>query len=247
MAKPLIVPESRLDRHLTSVQAILDQLVSGTQIILGKGIDPLVVGLVGDNCEMTSRNRGPKAFLAPLREIRHGLVAWLGYREEWLEHASSRSARRRFSFRSSAVTIHIGARHSQDKPQLFRAEWQGLTPAAEHSHDATKGPGHPHWQVDALESFGDYESQAQELWLLLKEEVEESAPKDFSPEAFLPTEHEEMMAVRNNLSRLHFASAAAWWRNVPENEHSHIPTSPNDIESWLRGTLNYTLGELHRL
>ncbi|MCY3812377.1 MAG: hypothetical protein OXH15_11330 [Gammaproteobacteria bacterium] len=225
----------------------MNEVIPELQVDVEWGVDPIVAGLVGASCEVTARNRGVAAFVAPLREIRRGLVAWLGFREEWVGSTAGTVRGGRLAFRSCGMTIHVGVRNSRDKPQMFRAEWQGPQRGTTDTHDATKGAGHPHWQVDALDSFVDYEEQAQVLLRRMKEEGEERVARDFSFADVSPEEHEELMAVRNNLSRFHFASAAAWWRPAPANGHAHVPTSLREIESWLRATLDYTVSELARL
>lgn len=247
VGNPLTASMARLHRHFVSIQAMLDQFIPQLQVNVGWGLDPLTAGLVGPGCEITARNRGLPTFVAPLRDIRKGLVAWLGFHEKWVRGTSNNPVSGQFSFRSSALTIHVGTRNSRDKPQMFRAEWQGAAPNVESSRDARKGPAHPHWQVDALESFADYETEAQELLALLMEEGQGTLARDFSLEELLAEEHGEMMAVRKNLSRLHFASAAAWWRSPPDNGHAHAPASLAEVESWLHATLEYTVDELRRL
>ncbi|MXY52917.1 MAG: hypothetical protein F4Y86_10400 [Gammaproteobacteria bacterium] len=141
----------------------------------------------------------------------------------------------------------MGVRNSHEKPQFFRAEWQAPAPGTDAGPDTVTGPGHPHWQVDAVESFSEYDEQAQELLRLLKDEGQGIVARDFRPTDLLSQEREEVMAIRNNLSRVHFASAAAWWRPAPHNIHAHIPASMREIETWLQSTLDYTVAELARL
>jgi hypothetical protein len=49
------------------------------------------------------------------------------------------------------------------------------------------------------------------------------------------------------MSRMHFASAAAWWKNSPQDAHAHTPETAQHIQEWLRGTLSYIAQELRRL
>ena len=185
-------------------------------------------------------------FVAPLHRIRGELWAWLGLREEWSDEAAPRRRRRRFSFRSSALTVHFGYLNYLEKPQMFRAEWAGGALSADDMHQA-KSAGHPHWQFDALESSPSYAAEVKDLLVLLREATGAAASRDFIPGALAPEDHGEMTDARNRFSRLHFASAAAWWRPAPDNVHVHAPASVQELESWLRATVDYTLGELKRL
>lgn len=242
----LTASQARLRQHFGSVEEILSRRVPGLGIDVDWDVDPVVAGLVGNSFEIADRKRGRAAFVAPLCRIRKGLMGWLGFREEWVRGTSGAARGGRMTFRLSAMTIHVGPPNSREKTQMFRAEWQGAGAGMAGSGDATRRPGHPHWQVDVLESFGDYENEAQKLLLLLREEGETIA-RDFQPANLFPEEDGEMMAVRNSFSRLHFASAAAWWRPAPDNGHVHVPASLSEIESWLRATLDYTVAELSRL
>ena len=245
MTEALTVRESRLKRHFVTVQASLGHLTHGLQVNVEWGVDPVVAGLLGGTCERIPRNRGGRAFVAPVHRIRGAFWAWLGFHEEW--DVRSRRGRPIFSFRSTSLTIHFGHVNNGEKPQMFRAEWDGGGRVAGDERQGRRDAAHPHWQFDALESLRSDETEAAELLSLLKEEVEADATRDFNPEDWARENNGDMTAARDGFSRLHFASAAAWWLPAPGNRHVHVPASVDELESWLAATVNYTVGELRRL
>ena len=248
---PLIVQEKLLTAHLDRLGEILTSNLDASaraQLDANWSIVPLVVGLVGKGCEVTSRNRGSDAPVAPLLLLGSGLWAWLGYREEW-EGVRPAGRIRRFLFRSAGVTVHFGYRSNRHKPQIFRAEWAGLTRGNGSDYSDQMGnTAHPHWQFDALESLKRDEADdlAMTFLSVLKSEAKNIKPHDFSPQSIDHDEISELVGVQE-FSRIHFASAAAWWKTAPDNAHAHAPTSLVDIEAWVQETVKYTLRELGRL
>lgn len=251
MSAPLRVSETSLAAHFASVEAALDANVDPTaraKLDADWSVIPLVAGLVGVGCEITSRNRGPDVPVAPMLLLDSGLWAWVGYREEWgSEPPAGRT--RRFSFRSAGLTVHFGYRNVRHKPQMFRAEWAGWARwnGADYGYQAGDA-AHPHWQFDALESLkrDDAADRAATFLSVLRREEEEIEPRDFSPQTMSREEVGELIGVQE-LSRIHFASAAAWWKTAPEDAHAHAPSSFSDIQSWVRETLVYVIRELTRL
>jgi hypothetical protein len=55
------------------------------------------------------------------------------------------------------------------------------------------------------------------------------------------------MVSDQKLSRLHFASAAAWWKPTPFCDHARAPASPTDFENWTQRSINYLKAKLERL
>lgn len=246
-----MVPEGSLTTHFESMEATLDAYVdhsAGAKLFADWNAVPLVAGLVGPGCEYVARNRGPTVPVAPVLLLESGLWAWVAYREEWgSERPAGRT--RRFSFRSAGLTIHFGYRNIRHKPQMFRAEWTGWgrwngTDYGYQAGDAA----HPHWQFDALESLkrDDAGKRAAIFLSVLKHEEQEAEPQDFSPQSMEAEEVSDLIS-QQELSRIHFASAAAWWKSAPNDAHAHSPTSLTDIRVWVARTLKYVVRELTRL
>ena len=206
----------------------------------------LTGGLFGSGCELIPRNRGRRTPVAPLLHLREGLWVWLGYHEEWYEERRIGKSRR-FSFRSVGLSIHCGLRNNAFKPQMFRAEWAGWAKwdGMDYSFQAVDA-AHPHWQFDALDSLPDesLSQRAGELLSRLKNEPKTEI-HEFSPH-LSEVDVRDMVAVQK-FSRIHFASAAAWWKDPPHGNHVHNPSDLSDVENWVRHSLEYIKRELNRL
>lgn len=248
---PLVLSEQQLIQHFAAVEAIINGLVSAdvtVRVAPDWGVTPLSAGLVGKGCEIVSRHRGPDVYVAPLVCYDEGIWAWLGFYQEWESEARSRKTRR-YSYRSTGLTIHFGFRNIAHKPQIFRAEWAGWAKWNGQSYNQQAGnAGHPHWQFDGVESLrpGDGGRLARNYWELLKGGTRAVEPQAFSPQGVGSADVDEIVGAKD-FSRLHLASVAAWWRKAPENAHAHSPASVSDIEAWVRKTIEYTVGELDRL
>lgn len=249
MEEPLIDTEGKLTEHLAGISAIfVDLLEPGTDARLDAdwGLVPLVAGLVGQDCEYIERNRGPRSAVAPLLPLRDGLWAWLGYREEWDEERAAGKVRR-FSFRSASMTIHFGMKRDRFKPQMFRAEWAGWARWAGLDYGFQgSGAGHPHWQFDVLESI-PYPGADDTAALL--QEITSSDTGDAVQEfgaALNDADLRDLVATQK-ISRMHFASAAAWWKTPPQDIHTHCPEGDGDLERWVQACLRYLKVELNRL
>lgn len=251
MSDPLIATQSQLLEHFQRSGSILASAVDTSAQLQ---IEPEFVhhgaigGLHGSGCEFAPRNRGRPVHVAPLRHLGQGLWVWLGYHEEW-EWDKERGNRRtrKYSFRSVALTIHFGLRNNVFKPQMFRAEWAGWAKwvGCDYSFQAAKA-AHPHWQFDALDSLPDdnLSQRAAQLLSRLKAEAEPEI-REFSPQ--LSNRDLRDFVTAQKLSRMHFASAAAWWKSPPHDEHVHGPANFGDIENWVRHSLDYIELELKRL
>ena len=249
MAVPLIVNESKLRMHFKQSDAILASAVhSSAQLQIGTEFfhSGVTGGLYGPGCELIPRNRGRRVPVAPLLCLGQGLWVWLGYHEEWYGEQPNRRIRR-YSFRSVGLSIHFGWRNNVFKPQMFRAEWAGWARWGGGDYRFQAGnAGHPHWQFDALDSItdDDHSQRAVELLRRLKAEGEPEI-RDFSPQ--LSDVDVRDFVTSQKVSRIHFASAAAWWKSPPHGEHMHGPANLADIESWVRRSLDYIKLELERL
>ena len=249
MPVPLIATQSELEMHFRQTGVIMAAAVE-TSVKVGVDVDwalpNIVGGLNGAGCEFIPRNRGLRVPVAPMLHLQQGLWAWLGYQEEWDEGRRNRKIRR-FSFRSVGLTIHFGWKNDTFKPQMFRAEWAGWAKwrGIDYSFQAADA-GHPHWQFDALDSLldDDHAERAAVLRSLLKAEPEPEV-HDFSPQ--LPNTDVRDIVTAQKLSQFHFASAAAWWKAAPHNEHAHGPADLADVENWVQCSLDYVRLELQRL
>jgi hypothetical protein len=246
---PLIATQTQLDAHFKRVGEILAGAIDvgvTAQMEVDWTLSPIVAGLIGEGCEFILRNRGLRVPVAPLLHLQRGIWAWLGYREEWNDERPNRNIRR-FSFRSTGLTIHFGLRNNLFKPQMFRAEWAGWAKwgGADYSFQAADA-GHPHWQFDALDSLPA--AEVTERAAMLREILAGDGQlelRDFSPR-LLNDEVRDVVTMQK-LSRIHFASAAAWWKLAPHNNHAHGPSSVADVECWVRKSLGYLNTELERL
>ena len=248
---PLFVSEERLAQHFCTLEAIINRVASTevtARVVADWGVTPLSVGLVGKGCEIVSRKRGSDAYVAPLLCCGQGIWAWLGFYQEWASEPKSRRGRR-YSYRSTGLTIHFGFRNLRHKPQIFCAEWAGWAKWNGQSYNPQAGnAGHPHWQFDGVGSLkqDDSEQRARTYLDVLSGEAKAAEPQTFSPQGIKAPEINEIVGSKD-FSRLHFASVAAWWKKVPEDMHAHFPSSESDVEAWVKKTIEYTVEELDRL
>ena len=252
MSSGWIVSEQALDRHFGSLKAIIDQAVDAgveTGIVAEWGVAPVSVGLVGKGCELATRNRGGDAYVAPLFGFSGGIWAWLGFYQEWEREGPAQGTRRKYSYRSTTLSIHLGFPNMRHKPQIFRAEWAGLAKWNGGTYGAQAGnAGHPHWQFDAIESLRRQETEELVCTYLavLKQEADGAEARIFSPKAVQSEEIDDLVWA-TDFSRIHFASVAPWWKDAPDDQHAYFPASVGEVEAWVQRTIGYTLEELGRL
>ena len=245
------VPEASLVSHFRAIEETLDAQVdesAAPKLVADWNVVPLVVGLVGAGCEYADRNRGRAVPVAPVSLLGEGLWAWIGYREVW-DGEPPAGRTRRFSFRSAGLTIHFGYRNSQHKPQMFRAEWTGSANGHETEYGAeANGAADPHWHFDAAESLtrADAVERAAESLSILRIEEQETEPRDFIPQSVGLEDVRDLVSMQA-LSRIHFPSAATWWKGPTMDSHIHSPASETEIQVWVAKTLEYVVRELERL
>ena len=248
---PLVVSEQRLAQHFGALEAIINSVVSAgvtARVVADWDVMPLSAGLVGNGCEIVSRNRGTDAYVAPLLCYGEGVWAWLGFYQEWAGEATSGKVRR-YSYRSTGLTIYLGFRNMRHKPQIFRAEWAGWAKWDGRNYNQQAGnAGHPHWQFDGVGSLKrrDSEQRVRTYLEVLTGEAQAVELRAFSPQWIESSDINEIVGAKD-FSRLHFASVAAWWRKTPEDIHAHFPSSESDVEAWVKKTIEYTVEELDRL
>lgn len=204
-------------------------------------------GFSGPACERVERNRGGTDNLVSFLQISPKLFAWLGYNESW-SYGGVVGGARTYSFQAVSFSFYLGWENDSVKPQIFRAEWAGFAEWTKGTLGfQAKNAGHPHWQFDALESLlSEKNSQDADLFLqILKEGTDAIGPSDFSPNADDGIILDVVRAQK--LSKVHFASAAAWWRPEAQKGHAHSPSSLSEIREWASQTMLYVHQELSRL
>lgn len=246
MTASLELTESKLSQHFQKVEALLRQnFVKDLSLDIAWTQNPVAAGLGARGCEPTERNRGGRVFVVPAWKIDKSKKAWLGFREEWAIAAPA-GATKRFSFKSINLTIHFGAVGEAIKPQMFRAEWAGYAKWIGDNYSFQAGnAGHPHWQFDALDSFSEKQPAlvAQQYADAIRENDSPKSAVEFLPKTDLKSEVDYLKTARK-LSRIHFASAAMWWK---QPDHSHSPENAKEIEVWLSSLIAYLSEELERL
>ena len=252
MSSEWVISEQGLDKHFGALKTIIDQAVDTsveTGIVAEWGVAPVPVGLVGKGCEIATRNRGGDTYVAPLLGFSGGIWAWLGFYQEWEREGSAKGTKRKYSYRSTTLSIHLGFPNIRHKPQIFRAEWAGRAKWNGSTYGAQAGnAGHPHWQFDAVESLRKQETveSGRTFLAVLKHEADEAEAQTFSPKTVQPAEIDDLVWTKD-FSRIHFASVAPWWRGAPDDRHAYFPASVEDVEAWVKKTIAYTVEELDRL
>lgn len=127
---------------------------------------------------------------------------------------------------------------------MFRSEWACSTrPDREWSGLKGYGAGQPHWHFDALDSIPKQQRRDRDILSGLRA-AGESKAREFEPQADVDVQE---FVTGQKVSRVHFASAAAWWKPPPHGHHMHTPGKLADIETWVRHSLDYIKLELGRL
>lgn len=252
MAASNLTPSELESRRLRATKAQLDQRWSKVGAILAEGIghtsrgvaveadyqaNAVWTGLIGMAVERIRRNRG-KANVAPFVQLPDDLMTWLGYQEVW----DAEGGRTPFVFRQASLTIHVGDVGDPVKPQLFRLEWPGLkdwdrSGVGFQSH----GAGHPHWQIDVLESLRSKPKIA------TFDPGAEDDVETFEPAPATMTLSDRIRALA--LENMHLASAAPWWLKGPAQFGLHqlnVPDSQESLCRWLKEAIAYIRQELSR-
>jgi hypothetical protein len=195
------------------------------------------VGLQGTACERVNRNRGGAARVVPLRALQKDLFAWLGLQEVWDIEVGPRP----FVFRQLSLTVHFGYLGDPIKPQAFRLEWPGIRDwnGAGLSFQ-TSGAGHPHWQIDILESLAGRKNEG--FAVEPSETVE-----DFGAEQGAPDLNDLLRTI--SIEKMHLASAARWWLPPTSDARGHHMNMPPDLAGltrWLAQSVLYMQQELAR-
>ena len=176
-------------------------------------------GLRGSSIERIERNRGTGS-VAPFLRLPDNLSAWLGYQEVW----DQEGGRSPFVFRQASLTVHVGEIGDPVKPQILRLEWPGLRDW-DRSGIGFQSPnaGHPHWQLDLLESLQDAPDPRLPA-VSFSDEVE-----SFDDVIAGPTLIDRV--TRLTFERMHLASAAPWWSAKPSARSRSRRRSPLPVTS----------------
>ncbi len=195
-------------------------------------------GLQGSACERVNRNRGGAAFVVPLCPMPKDLLAWFGLQEIWDIALGTKP----YIFRQVSLTIHFGYVGDPLKPQAFRLEWPGVRDwTGAGPGFQTSGAGHPHWQVDVLQSLAEQRSTTE----FIEEPME--IVEDFGAAPRAENLDELLRSV--TIESMHLASAARWWLPSTAHQLGHHLNAPPDLAGltrWLTESLRYLQQELGR-
>jgi hypothetical protein len=187
--------------------------------------------LGGRASEMIARNRGRPHRVLPLALLNDDVWMWTGYREGWLKQGSEQN----FRFVDAGFTLHIGRPGELTKPQILRSEWVGRR-----SRAFVEQAGHPHWQLDVLESARAGVSPPQ--LVRFGEPVERQPAIEFA--GVKPTEPTDLL-LGLTVENMHLASAAPWWR-LSGADVAHLPETVADLDRWILGCIAYLRQEAVR-
>ena len=200
--------------------------------------DRLWAGFQGSACERVTRNRGGASHVVPFCPLPKELSAWLGLQEVW----DMQSGPKPLIFRQLGLTIHIGYAGDAIKSQVLRLEWPGVrnwTGAG--LTFQTVGAGHPHWQIDILQSLAE-ETRAKQFVLEPPEVIE-----NFNVESSTAELDEVIRSI--TLENIHLASAAKWW--IPSTlgqvaQHMNAPPDLAGLTRWMVHSVVYLRQEFGR-
>lgn len=180
-------------------------------------------------------------------------IYWMGWYETWAAMST-----RRLRFCSSGITVHYGP-EGVPKRQLFRAEWSGVI-GVEKEIDIFQGRGaaHPHWHIDAVQSYLDDMFQQMHRW---KREVQlratadavqefgaEGAPQEDSSDAVASLVPDSELSW----TQMHFAANARWSKRLwpgsegPHDVHAVGPENVGELRSWLASCVRYIQSEINK-
>lgn len=190
------------------------------------------MALTGRVSEKVARNRGKAHQVVPIASISIETSIWAGYRETWQRQASQQN----FRFVEAGFTLHVGSVGELTKPQILRNEWVGRR-----SRAFVDLAGHPHWQLDVLESA---RAEAAEVPVRFEGLTESSSVvREFSSSTTAPTGRDLLMGL--TVEDMHLASSVMWW-NLPSPNVAHTPESVAELDRWLLGSVAYLRQEAAR-
>lgn len=187
--------------------------------------------LAGRAREMTGRNQGRAHRVVPLVAVTDDVLMWAGYRERWQKQGGEQNLR----FVEGGFTLHLGRPGELAKPQLLRSEWVGRR-----SRAFVDLAGHPHWQLDVLESA---RVTTPVVPACFDDPAAPRTPIDFDS-GLAPAAGPDLL-LGLTIENMHLASAALWWR-VPGASITHLPGSVAELDRWILGCVAYLRQESGR-
>lgn len=187
--------------------------------------------LGGRASEMIARNRGRSHRVVPLAALSNDVFVWTGYREAWQKQGSEQN----FRFVEAGFTLHLGRQGEVTKPQILRSEWVGRR-----SRAFVDMAGHPHWQLDALESARSIVPTAP---VRFDKPVASQSVVEFDSNAISVDGPDLLMGL--TVEDMHLASAALWWR-PPGASVAHLPETVVELDRWILGCVAYLRQEAAR-
>lgn len=230
-----------LDQRWIEITARIGEMLSLDQrqakLTADYQVDGVWVGFQGRSCERAVRNRGGPVNVIPLVRLPSDLIAWLGIQEVW----NIELGRQPFVFRHLSLTVHFGFEFDPVKPQVMRLEWSGIRNwTGSGPSFQTVGAGHPHWQIDILQSLS-LDAAGSQSSVGFDEVIEE-----FEPRFVASTINDVVRSL--TIENMHLASAAIWWQpqQGKSANHAHAPQDINALSHWLVNSVFYLRQELGR-
>lgn len=187
--------------------------------------------LGGRVSETIARNRGQSHPVVPVTLLRNDVWIWTGYREVWLKQGKEQN----FRFVEAGFTLHVGRLGEISKPQLLRSEWVG-----KRSRAFVELAGHPHWQLDVLETA---RAATQPAAVARFGTHPAAAVVEFDRNKAPPDIQELLLGL--TIEDMHLASAALWWRSSG-GYVAHLPETVGDLDRWVLGCIGYLRQEAAR-
>jgi hypothetical protein len=189
--------------------------------------DIAIMSLGGRASEVIARNRGSSHRVLPFCALSNDVRAWIGFRERWTRNSGEQNYR----FEEAGFSLHVGREGELAKPQVLRSEWVGSR-----GNSFANRAGHPHWQLDILETarnrmpaaparFDGFDEPASLV------EFRQAPPAD--------------VLLGLTIERMHLASAAPWWR-LPMVPIATAPADVAELDRWILGCLSYLRQEVQR-
>jgi hypothetical protein len=236
-AGQLLATKGKLEGRWRYIESFLQSQLEFKPRVISSFVDSCFwVGFSGEGSEVIARDRGRDTVI-PLRKLHDDYLAWLGFREVWSQVRDTQN----FIFKAVGMTVYFGREGVVSKPQLFRAEWPGLYEWSRGQIGfQTEGAGMPHWQFDTPKLFECSQPQPEiefEGSVIVEKGV-------LSP----PEDNDFAKALRLATDRMHFASAAPWWRNneTADSAHVNAPSTLDGLNNWTVRCMRYIHQELGR-
>lgn len=186
-----------------------------------------IMSLRGRGSEVVARNRGAAHWVFPFYTLSHDVRAWIGFRERWTQNSGEQNYR----FEEGGFTLHVGREGELAKPQVLRSEWVGRR-----STSFGNQAGHPHWQLDILETARDRMPAAPARF--------DGLEGPASPVEFRQAPPVDVL-LGLTIERMHLASAAPWWR-LPMVPIATAPADVAELDRWILGCISYLRQEVQR-